>query len=274
MPDDKDHAEMTRILALDVGGTFIKAAVFENGALSLRLPEEPSCSSGSREEIVAAFHRVIDKAGDVDGIGIAMPGPFDMRNGKSAMTEKFASLFGCFLPELIGRNDIRFIQDATAFLMGEIRRGKAGKFQRVGGITLGTGLGSVVAIDGVPLLNEERRPVAEYALWKRPFRDGVMEDFVSARGILARYPEAKSVHKIAILAEQGDTKALNVWKSVGEDLSEIISSWMQELSLQYVVLGGQIAKSFHLFSEPLIGLPVETGDLSGDSPLYAAAALF
>ena len=274
MQSPQDPAEMTRILTLDVGGTAIKAAVFENGVPVRRLPQEPSCSDGSLAEIIGAFQHLIDAAGKIDGIGIAMPGPFDMRTGISAMTEKFGALNGLCLPELLGRKDIRFVQDATAFLLGEMLRGKAGKFRRVGAITLGTGIGSVAAIDGKPLLNEELRPVAQYALWKRPFKDGVVEDHISTRGILARYPEAGSVKEIGSLAETGDKRALEVWKTVGEDLAEVLSVWIEELSLEYVVVGGQIARSFRFFAGPLEGLPVETGDLSGDSPLYAAASLF
>ena len=274
MSGHENNAQIKRILSLDVGGTAIKSALFENGVLKERFPQVPSCSAGTLSEIVGAFQSVIDSAGKVDGIGIAMPGPFDMRNGKSAMTEKFGALNGLILPELLGRGDIRFIQDATAFLTGEMLRSKAGKFRRVGGITLGTGIGSVAAVDGKPLLNEELRPLAEYALWKRPFKTGVVEDYISTRGILARYPEAGSVKEIASLAESGDKRAISAWRSVGEDLAAVLTVWIRELSLEYVVVGGQIAKSFHLFAEPLQGLPVETGDLSGDSPLYAAASLF
>ena len=274
MQGSQDTAEMTRILALDVGGTSIKAAVFENGMLIQRLPQEPSCSAGTLAEIIGAFQHLIDAAGKIDGIGIAMPGPFDMRNGRSAMTEKFGALNGLCLPELLGRKDIRFIQDATAFLRGEILRGKAGKFHRVGAITLGTGIGSVAAIDGKPLLNEELRPVAQYALWKRPFKNGVVEDYISTRGILVRYPEAGSVKGIGSLAEAGDKRAIEVWRTVGEDLAEVLTVWIKELSLEYVVVGGQIARSFRFFAGPLHDLPVETGDLSGDSPLYAVDSLF
>ena len=202
MQSAQNAAEVKRILALDVGGTAIKAAVFENDVLVRRLEQEPSCSSGTLEQILGAFRHLIDAAGKVDGIGIAMPGPFDMRNGKSAMTEKFGALNGLCLPELLGRKDIRFIQDATAFLCGELLRGKAGKFRRVGAITLGTGIGSVAAIDGKPLLNEELRPVAEHALWKRPFKNGVVEDHISTKGILARYPEAGSVKEIGARRRQ------------------------------------------------------------------------
>ena len=274
MQSAQNAAQVRRILALDVGGTSIKAAVFENGVLIRRLEQEPSRSAGTLPEILGAFRHLIDAAGKIDGIGIAMPGPFDMRTGISAMTEKFGALNGLCLPELLGRKDIRFVQDATAFLLGEMLRGKAGTFRLVGAITLGTGIGSVAAIDGKPLLNEELRPVAEHALWKRPFKGGTVEDRISTRGILARYPEAGSVKEIASLAEAGDKRALEVWKTVGEDLAEVLRVWIDELSLEYVVVGGQIARSFRFFAGPLEGLPVETGDLSGDSPLYAAASLF
>ena len=102
----------------------------------------------------------------------------------------------------------------------------------------------------------------------------MVEDYISTKGILARYPEAGTVKEIGARAEAGDKRAIEVWKTVGEDLAEVLSGWIKELSLEYVVVGGQIARSFRFFAGPLQGLPIETGDLSGDSPLYAADSLF
>lgn len=274
MPSHENHAEVKRILALDVGGTLIKAAVFENGRPTRRLAAEPSHSAGTLDDIVGAFRRLLVAAGPVDGVGIAMPGPFDFRTGQSLMTEKFGALYGRYPAELVGIPNARFIQDATAFLLGEIRRGAAGRFRRVGGITLGTGIGSVAAIDGKPLLNEQLRPVAEHVLWKRPFQGGVVEDFLSARGLLARYPGVANVREIGERADAGEARARSLWHSFGTELAAVLTPWIAELDLQYVVIGGQIAKAFRHFAEPLAGLSIGLGDLSGDSPLYAAAALF
>ena len=79
--------------------------------------------------------------------------------------------------------------------------------------------------------------------------------------------------KIGSRAEAGDKRAVEVWKTVGEDLAEVLSVWIGELSLEYVIVV-LIARSFRFFAEPLHDLPIETGDLSGDSPLYAADSLF
>ena len=65
------------ILALDIGGTFIKSGVFDPAGTLRKLPQLPSRSDGSRAEIISAMRDAITAAGMVDGVGIAIPGPFD-----------------------------------------------------------------------------------------------------------------------------------------------------------------------------------------------------
>ena len=61
MPGHQDNAEV--VLVLDIGGTFIKSALFRDGELFRRLEPVPSCSTGNCEEIAAAFRQVVRQAG-------------------------------------------------------------------------------------------------------------------------------------------------------------------------------------------------------------------
>ncbi|HBJ95223.1 MAG TPA: hypothetical protein DDZ11_01675, partial [Lentisphaeria bacterium] len=60
MQSNQDHAEI--ILALDIGGTFIKSALFSAGKLLRKLPQVPACSGGTREEIAESVRRAIRQA--------------------------------------------------------------------------------------------------------------------------------------------------------------------------------------------------------------------
>ena len=118
MPGHQDNAEV--VLALDVGGTFIKSALFRDGELFRRLEPVPSCSEGSGEAIAAAFRQVLRQAGEFAHLAVAVPGPFDYARGIFRMPHKFAAVNGCSFAELSGRDAECFLHDANAFLLGNM----------------------------------------------------------------------------------------------------------------------------------------------------------
>ena len=69
---------------LDVGGTFVKCA---DGR------QVPIPSDGSREEIAAALAKAVGPLDGVKGIGVAIPGPFDYREGVFRMERLEVSYF-------------------------------------------------------------------------------------------------------------------------------------------------------------------------------------
>ncbi len=228
MQSDENHAQV--ILALDIGGTFIKSALFRNGELLRMLPQVPSSSGGSREEIAAALRLATEEP--ADAIGVAIPGPFDYRNGVSLMDHKFAAIKGCSLREFLPEVPVRFLHDANAFLLGE-----RGGQRRMGAITLGTGLGAAVIIDHELQTNDLGSPAPEVSLWSKPFR-------------------GTTVEKALDLAGHGPGQPPEKWRRFGELLAEILTPWSERFQLEEIVFGGQISNDFELFREPLAHLPI------------------
>lgn len=257
------------ILALDIGGTFIKSGVFSPGGTLRQLPQVPSRSDGGRAEIVSAMRSAIAAAGRADAVGIAIPGPFDYRKGVSLMTHKFGALNGVDLRAELGLDvPCVFVHDADAFLLGEFGFGDLRGVSRAGAVTLGTGLGAAAAVDGVTVDNDLGSPAPEVSLWKTPFRGGIAEDFISTRALLKKYP-APGAKEIADAAQNGDAAALQVWREFGECLAELLSGWIARWNLERVALGGQIAKAWELFRAPLDSLPVHPARLP-EAALYGA----
>lgn len=257
------------ILALDIGGTFIKSGVFSADGTLRQLPQVPSRSSGSRAEIVDAMRRAVAAAGTTEAVGIAIPGPFDYRGGVSLMTHKFGALNGVNLRDELGLDaPCVFVHDADAFLLGEVGFGSLRGTARAGAVTLGTGLGAAVALDGVPVDNDLGSPAPEVSLWKTPFRGGIAEDFISTRALVKRYP-ASGAKEIADAARGGDAAALRVWQEFGEALAELLSAWIGRWKLEKVALGGQITGAWDLFRALLAALPVAPAKLP-DAALYGA----
>ena len=255
------------ILTLDIGGTFIKSAVFCDGKIVWKLPQVPSCSNGSREEIASAIRTAIQQAGSVDRIAVSIPGPFDYKNGIFRAEHKFAAVCGCSFSEFSGGLPASFVHDANAFLLGEALHGAARGFRRAGGITLGTGLGAAFAVGGVLQLNALGSPAAGVSLWNRPYRGGIAEDRVSARALLKNFPgmDGKS---LAEAAAAGDPAAQRAWRGYSEDLYELLRQWRAELETEVIVLGGQLCKGL-IHGEPL---PAELGlrfsELGEDAALW------
>lgn len=73
-----------RILAADIGGTFIKYAVMTEDMDILEKGKVSTPQEG-REQLVEALGGIYDAMGEVDGIAISMPGIIDSENGYCKM---------------------------------------------------------------------------------------------------------------------------------------------------------------------------------------------
>jgi len=247
------------ILAVDVGGTFLKSALFSQSGemLSEGVDETPVDSDGAAKTIERVFRevtrRIAARAAQmgavVRGVGVSVPGPFDYEQGRFLMDHKYASVKGaCLRPwftDTLGNVPIRFLHDAAACLLGLMGEPETGCYSRVAVATLGTGLGFALSIDGKVQTNARGGPAV--SLFNRPYRDGIAEDYVSRRGILARYrrasgqDEALDVVDIAALAQKNDADALRVFRETGTMLGEILRPVLIEQRIECLVIGGQIS---------------------------------
>jgi glucokinase len=263
------------ILALDIGGTFIKSGLVPISGEAVELTPIPVDSNAEAEEILQSFTRSLSAGMDhmnlygrsatVFGVGIAIPGPFDYAKGISLMTHKFASIYKIDLASamrksvpLMGEIPVRFSHDANSFLTGEMWRGAGEGFTRVIGITLGTGLGVAASIDGRVLTDALGSPADDVSLWDKPYKNGTVEDAVSTRAMLKKYREihpeydsAAGIKGIADAAMKGDGEAVKIFTELGEDLANVLMPLASRLKAQRIIIGGQIAKSFSLFAPSL-----------------------
>ena len=267
MQGSQNTAEM--ILALDIGGTFIKSAVFQGGKLIRRLPQVPSCSNGGKEEIGSAIRTAIRQAGSVDLIAVSIPGPFDYRNGIFQAEHKFAAVRGCSFAEFAEGRPASFIHDANAFLLGELLHGAGRGFLRVGAVTLGTGLGAAFSIGGDLQCNSSGSPADQVSIWKQPFRDGIAEDYVSARALLKNFPgmDAKQLEDAAV---NGNIQAKQAYLEYSADLYRLLREWKDRLNPEVIVLGGQLRKGLFLGKPVPADLNIRFSELGEDAALWGA----
>ena len=270
-----NHMEKTIALGADIGGSHIACGAIDTQTQSL-LPgsvvHEAIDNQWPAEKIIAAWANALLKVVDtlpgglekVAGIGLAMPGPFDYVQGIGLFAgnnKKFETLYGLPVGQLLraalslpDKLPIRFVNDATAFAIGEHFMGAAQGSTRSLCITLGTGFGSAFLQNGLPVTTGAAVPDTG-ALWHLPFAQGNADDYFSTRGLLQRYKAAtgsllSGVKELATLAATQPVAA-EVLAHFGAELGHFLAPWLQRFQAEVLVIGGNISHAFGLFGEPL-----------------------
>lgn len=287
-----------RIVLLDVGGTFVKSAlgIAGKGAVEGTFMSTPISSNGSAEEITNAFRtavsgqvmRAVEEGYSVEAVCAALPGPFDYKKGIFLMKHKFAAVYGVSFREILGdviEPDTRlaFVHDVNGALLGALSVDPSLKEGNVAMVTLGTGLGFTYSIDGKVQESETGSPAK--GLWNAPYMEGILEEYVSRRGILRLYAqqggklaEGEDVKEISLRARNGEEAALKAFSLAGSHLAAGAAQLVTELGIRHIIFGGQISRSFDLMEKSLVeGLPESltvkaSSDIEG-LVLIGAAAL-
>lgn len=229
------------------------------------------------------------------GIGFAMPGPFNYAKGIAMFTNevaKFQSLYGLNVSERLKQllnlgvdYDLRYMNDATAFAIGEAWIGKAAGFKRSVAITLGTGFGSAFLDGGIPVV--ERHDVPKMGcVWHLPFNGGIADDSFSTRWFVSQYNK-KSGAKVDGVKEIADKVATDslakgVFVEFGNNLGTFLCPLLNKFGAETLVIGGNVAGAYHLFGNALEtalkgqkgGIPVYISALKEDAALVGSARLF
>lgn len=258
-------------IGTDIGGTHITCAAVEirEGRL---LQETLSRTTYHHEapalDIIQAWAESLNATlskldeSQLAGIGFAIPGPFEYRNGISKMEHKFKNLFGLHIPTALNpllnsQKDLtmRFLNDASAFAVGEAWMGEGRNFKKVVVATLGTGLGSAFVLDGIPVVSGEQVP-KEGCLWHLPFKDGIADDYFSTRWFTGEYEQrtGQKISGVKELMDRVDTDAIarDLFLQFGENLADCLAQPLQTFGAEILVLGGNISNALPLFGEKLL----------------------
>ncbi|MGQ7871343.1 ROK family protein [Sunxiuqinia sp. sy24] len=290
-------------IGVDVGGSHISCAAFnlnEKSYLPETFAESDLDNHGPADEIIAVWSKTIacsiEAVGleNLSGIGFAMPGPFNYEKGIplfSGENNKYENIYGLDVPAALRKSlnlpadfPIRFINDATAFAIGEDWIGKASGSKRSLSITLGTGFGSAFLKDSLPVTSGDEVP-DQGCIWHLPFQDGIADDYFSTRGLVNRYQQqtgkqVAGVKEIA-MAAPNDLGAKELFNDFGKQLVELLHPWLRDFQVEVLVIGGNIANAFEWFKPALeaaleqknCSLRVEISSLKETAAIIGSARL-
>ncbi|MBC8034062.1 MAG: ROK family protein [Chitinophagaceae bacterium] len=269
------------VAGIDIGGSHITTGIVDlnkGGLLDDFIVRKRVDSKAPAEEIFSAWCMAIQELWQHYGVsscrlGFAMPGPFNYATGVSLIKgfDKFEALYQMNIREELARclsidkEDLRFRNDAEAFLEGEVYGGAAKGYTHAAGVTLGTGFGSAFSHNG---------QTGDAELSVTQYKGEKIEEFVSTRGIVRRYKEltGRSIRDAREAAElyHSDPDAAAAFNIFAIDLTWILKILIENEQPEIVVIGGSIAHSWELFMKTVIG---NISEAMPDAPKIVKAAL-
>lgn len=279
---------MQNILGIDIGGSHITMAQVhpeKREIMASTYIREHVDSFEPREVIFSAWVSAIEKAiqnlaKEELLIGIAMPGPFDYENGISHMQQgKFMDIYQVNIKEELAQrlsvsgDRIHFVNDAAAFLEGEVFGGCVKGYKKIFGVTLGTGLGTTF-YDGAVATDED--------LWDSPLKESIGEDYLATRWFINRYAEltGDTISGTKDLLEKPEDIQTKMFGEYADSFAEFIIKYIRSYDPEVLVIGGNIAKAYPYFEkrftqnliENNIRLPVKISAIFEDAAILGAAS--
>ncbi len=145
-------------LGIDLGGTFIKGGILDDEGNFLTSDKMPTQSEGGADTVVSNIAKLCEMllkkvnmtANDITGIGIGVPGMIDSEAGSVVYAnnlgwENFP--ISAFLEKRMGL-PVKIANDANVAALGETKFGCGKAYQNTIMLTLGTGVGGGIVIDG------------------------------------------------------------------------------------------------------------------------------
>lgn len=265
---------------IDVGGTSVKCGLFKTDGTLVEKWEIPTRRENNGDKILPDVgdtinnkikERNLDKK-DIAGVGIGIPGPV---NGKGEV-ERAVNLYWGFkavskeIEEYTGL-PAKAGNDANVAALGEAWKGAAAGAQNVILVTLGTGVGGGIIVDGKIVAGEHGAGgEIGHAMVLRGEKEkcncgnhGCLEQYASATGIvrvagrkLAETDEDSVLRSLSNITAKdvldafkaGDKVAIDIMEYVGDLLGGALSGFAAVVDPEAIVIGGGVSKA----GQPLI----------------------
>jgi glucokinase len=316
------------IIGVDLGGTnIVVGAMPEDGSREIAVRSEPTHAQrgaeGVVDRIVALITRTISdviasekaQATDFLGIGVGAPGPLDREKGIVVIAPNLGwhdvPLRDAIFERI--RLPVTLDNDANCATVGEWWRGAAKGARNVIGVTIGTGIGGGVILDGKLYHGSSdvageigHTTIDSTGRYCRCGNYGCLEAYASGPAIAQRAREALERDEASALrkmvngdleaitaatvyegANQGDALALEIVRDTARFLGTGIANLLNILNPDVVVITGGVTKAGERLFEPLraevkrrafrpavAACRIVPGTLEGSAGMVGAVATF
>lgn len=273
-------------VGVDLGGTNMRIAAVDETGKQLEVISTSTEVKRGRDSVVSDMCDAIRALGAkfssthrLAGTGIGVPGIIDMESGLVKESPNLPDWAEYPVREEIQRRlgtSVILENDANAAALGEKWLGAGRDVEDMCMITLGTGVGGAVVLNGHIWhgMNGMAGELGHMAVYPDGAQCGC-----SNRGCLEQYASATAVKRMAVekiasghapelaramtenpefsakvvfqYAIQGDKQAQEIFRAVGRALGIIIADMINVLNLQMYVIGGGVSSAWEMFSPTL-----------------------
>lgn len=146
------------VLGIDIGGTKLSAGLVSRSGLAGEVRSAATHAQEGPDRVMEQIRDLIGQlAGgpgsrvEIDGIGVGAPGPIDIRSGIVKTMPNLPEWEGYRLKKILENRTgrpVRLINDADAAALSEYYFGRARERKTFATLTLGTGIGSSIMLNG------------------------------------------------------------------------------------------------------------------------------
>jgi fructokinase len=257
-------------IGIDLGGTKIEGIVLDAGGAErarLRVPTPRESYEATLEALEGVVRDLEAQAGARCRIGIGHPGAISPATGlvKNAnSTQLNGRPLDVDLKHRLGRDDVRFSNDANCFAVSEAADGAGAGAPVVFGVILGTGVGGGIVIDGKPLIGaqaiggewghnalplprDDERPGPQCYCGRK----GCVEAWLSGPAFQGQYASAAGrelrATDIPEAAAKGDAVAATCFDRYCDRLARALANVVNLIDPHVIVLGGGLSKIPQLY---------------------------
>src|SRR5215217_2819428 len=275
----KNLSSESLVFAVDLGGTHLRAALVDDTGRILKHLKQETPKGDSAEGIVAALVKAA-KSWDcrqqpVVAASIMVPGPVDSEKAVILQAPNLPSLVNFALKAELEQKlgwPVFIENDANAAAVGEMWMGAARGCRDVVSVTLGTGVGGGMVLDGKLWRGSHGSGGEIGHTTVDPFsglkckcgNTGCLELFASATAIvrmtresLSLFPETRltsgelTAERVYEAGREGDELALAVFKRFGMYLGIGLANIINLIDPQIIVITGGAANGWDLFASEM-----------------------
>jgi glucokinase len=314
-----ERMKQGRVFAADLGGTHLRAAtVDEAGQIHFHLKQKTPVTDDPQDivqALVTAAHDFDKQSASAEhpilAISVAVPGSVNVSAGLVIKAPNVPCLENFQLTKALSaalKRPAILENDANAAAVGEMWQGAARGRRTIVCVTLGTGVGGGIILDG-QLWHGVNDSAAEIGhMCVDPFGGvactcgsrGCLEVYASATAIVRMTREARLRHPGSILETSGDLTsemiyeaglkgdelALEVFRRMGVYLGVGLANLINILNPEMIVIGGGVVNGWELFEKdmhhqvaerafplPAAQVKIVPGECGDDAGLLGAARL-
>jgi len=249
---------LPQVIGIDLGGTAIKLGRFAQDGTCLASLSVPTPQPATPHAVVEAM---VDAIAQIDpdlqcqAFGIGTPGPVDVLGRISRVAINLHNWRDVPLADWLEVKTDRPVvlaNDANCAGLGEAWLGAGRHFSNLILLTLGTGVGGAVILDG-NLFVGHLGTAAELGLITLNIDGppcnsgnyGSLEQYVSVQAIRRR--TGLEPAQLGALAKAGDIDALTFWQQYGKELGAGLASLIYVLTPEAIIIGGGVSASAEFF---------------------------